>query len=126
MAASKQKYILVAEDDKLYAKVYQNKLTREGYKTVVVNNGEELLKVVKKDIPDLILLDMIMPGMDGFETLKALKADTKISHIPVVVMSNLGQDSDINKAKELGADAYLVKSSVSIMDLTEKIRGLVS
>lgn len=117
--------ILVAEDDKLYAKVYQNKLTKEGYAVTVVGNGTDAVKKTKEIMPNLVLLDLIMPEMDGFEVLKRIKADDTTKKVRVVVMSNLGQDSDILRAKELGAEEYFVKANVSIMDLMEKIKSYV-
>lgn len=118
-------HILVAEDDVLYAKVYMNKLVKEGYLVTVVGNGTDALKKAKEIMPDLMLLDLIMPEMDGFEVLKKLKQDPETKKIRVVVMSNLGQDSDISKAKELGAEEYFVKTNMSIMDVMEKIRSYV-
>lgn len=117
--------ILVAEDDNLYARVYQNKLTKEGYLVTVVGSGTEAVKKAKEIDPDLMLLDLIMPGMDGFEVLEKIKKDPATKKIRVVVMSNLGQDSDIVRAKELGAEEYLVKANISIMEVMEKIRGYV-
>jgi CheY-like chemotaxis protein len=120
--AMNQPIILVAEDDKLYARVYESKLTKEGYAVTVVGNGTEALKKAKELQPNLMLLDLIMPEMDGFEVLKKIKEDTTTSKIRVVVMSNLGQESDIARAKDLGAEEYFVKSNVSITDLMTKIR----
>jgi len=118
-------HILVAEDDKMYAKVYQNKLTKEGYTVTVVSNGTEAIKMAKEIHPDLILLDLIMPEMDGFEVLKKIKEDPVTKDVKVVVMSNLGQDSDIIRAKALGSVDYFVKANVSIMDVMTKIRTYV-
>lgn len=125
MSNTSQQHILVAEDDKLYAKVYQNKLSKEGYMVTVVNDGQVAFEKAKELSPDLILLDMIMPKMDGFQTLTALKNDPKTKNIKVVVMSNLGQDSDIEKAKLMGALDYFVKSNVSITELVTKIKELL-
>lgn len=115
------KYILVAEDDKFYANVYRVKLAKEGYQVMVVGNGEELLTEARKKTPDLILLDLIMPGKDGFETLQELKADPKLKSVKVVIMSNLGQTEDVAKAKGLGADDYMVKTNISVQELMSKI-----
>lgn len=117
-----QPHILVAEDDKLYAKVYQNKLSKEGYLVTVVSNGIEAIKKISEIKPSLVLLDLIMPEMDGFEVLRRLKSNPETKSIHILVMSNLGQDSDIAKAKELGAEDYFVKSNVSITELMEKIK----
>ncbi len=118
-------HILVAEDDKMYASVYKNKLTKEGYDVTLVSNGIDAVKKAKEIKPDLMLMDLIMPVMDGFEALRQIKEDPGSSNVRVIVMSNLGQDSDISRAKELGAEEYFVKSSVSIMELMDKIKAYI-
>lgn len=118
----KQKTVLVAEDDLLYASVYQNKLTKEGYNVVVVANGMEAVKKAAELKPDLILMDLIMPEMDGFTALEKIKSNPMTKKLKVVVTSNLGQDSDIKRAKDLGAEEYFVKANISIQELIEKIK----
>lgn len=117
--------ILVAEDDPLYGKVYQSKLQKEGYNVVLVTNGKEAVEQTIKTKPALILLDIIMPLMDGFEALRRIKEKPECKNIKVLIMSNLSQDSDIEKAKNFGAYEYLVKSNISITDLIQKIDKLV-
>ena len=119
----KQKTVLVAEDDLLYASVYQNKLAKEGINVVVVGNGDAAVKKSLELKPDLILLDLIMPIMDGFAALEKIKTDPATKKIKVVVMSNLGQDSDIKKAKELGAEEYFIKANISIQELVDKVKS---
>jgi len=123
--SSNKKYILVAEDDKYYGKIYKAKLNKEGLDVTVAINGKLALEEAAKRKPDLMLLDLVMPVMDGFETLKTLKADPNLKTVKVVVLSNLGQDEDIQKAKDLGAADYIVKSNVSISELVAKIKTLV-
>lgn len=115
--------ILVAEDDKYYANIYKTKLTAEGFEVVVVRDGEQALKAAREKKPDLILLDLIMPIKDGFDTLKELKADNALKSIRVVVLSNLGQDEDIQKTKDLGANDYFVKTNMSITEMVEKVKS---
>jgi CheY-like chemotaxis protein len=117
--------ILVAEDDSLYAKVYQNKLGKEGYDVVIAENGKVAVEKATVLKPNLILMDLIMPIMDGFTALKEIKANPKTKNIKVLVMSNLGQDSDIVKAKTLGAEEYFVKANISIQELVDKVRQYV-
>jgi len=117
-----KKTILVAEDDKFYANVYRRKLELEGYNVVVAENGEIALKLIKVKAPDLILLDLIMPVMDGFAVLKQLQKDQDLANIKIIVLSNLGQDEDIEKAKALGASEYIIKSNLSINELVDKIK----
>ena len=114
--------ILVAEDDSLYAKVYQNKLAKEGYEVVLAANGKEAVEKAKQVKPDLILMDLIMPEMDGFTALQKIKTDPSTKGLKIVVMSNLGQDSDIQRAKDLGAEEYFVKANISIQELVDKVK----
>lgn len=118
----KQKTILVAEDDQMYASVYQNKLSKEGYNVVVVGNGAEAVEKAAELKPNLILMDLIMPEMDGFTALEKIKGNSETRNLKIVVMSNLGQDSDIKRAKDLGAEEYFVKANISIQELVEKVK----
>lgn len=115
-------FVLVLEDDSFYANIYKTKLKKENIDAEVAFNGDEALKIIAKRKPALILSDLIMPGMDGFETLKQLKSDPATKDIKVIVLSNLSQEEDMRRAKELGAAEYLVKANVSIQDIVEKIK----
>ncbi len=114
--------ILLAEDDEFISLAYKDGLGRMGFEVVVASDGIEALEKVKKERPDIILLDIIMPRKNGFEVLTELKADPKFKKIPVIVLSNLGQDTDIQKGKELGAVDYLIKSNFSISEVADKIK----
>lgn len=116
------KYVLVVEDDPFYSKIYKTKLAKEKIDSQVVSNGDEALQAVKALRPGLILLDLIMPGKDGFETLAELKADTAMKGIPVIVLSNLSQEEDIKRVMDLGAIEYLIKASVPIQQVVEKVK----
>jgi CheY-like chemotaxis protein len=120
-----KKYILVAEDDKFYANVYRTKLANEGFDVTVVENGKLALEEIGKKKPNLILLDLVMPVMDGFETLKNIRADEGLKDLKVLVLSNLGQEEDIKKVKDLGATEYIVKSNLSIDEMMEVIKKYV-
>ena len=113
--------ILIAEDDSFLANAYRVKFEKEGWQVVIVGNGAEAVAEAKKYKPDVILLDLVMPKMDGFEALKLLKADKITAKIRVVVASNLGQDSDMIRARELGADDYLIKSDTPISAVVAKV-----
>ena len=106
-----KKYILIAEDRKFYANTFKMKLTQEGYEVNIANNGEEALKAISERRPDLLLMDLMMPGMSGFEPLEQLPPGIK-----VIVMSNLSQEGDQEKVKEMGACEYIVKSNVSLQE----------
>ncbi|MEI7498455.1 MAG: response regulator [Candidatus Falkowbacteria bacterium] len=119
------KKIAVIEDDRFLRKVYETKLPRQGYAVVSAEDGEAGLALIKQELPDVVLLDLIMPKMTGFEVLAALKSDKKTAKIPVVVLSNLGQEEDIARAKELGASEFLVKSNLTIKDVMDLIEQIL-
>lgn len=113
----KMPVILVGEDDRFIANVYKTKLVKEGYQVEHGNNGKEVLRLAREKKPDLILLDLIMPEEDGFETLAELKTDPELKNIKVVVLSNLSQDEDKKKVLKLGAEEYVVKANVSFKEV---------
>lgn len=117
------KYVLVAEDDSFYGNVFKTKLAKEGLEVDVVVNGKKALEAARERKPDLILLDLVMPEMDGFEALEAFKSDDSLKDVPVIILSNLGQDSDVEKAKSLGAKDYFIKSNVSIQKVVEIVKN---
>lgn len=112
--------ILLAEDDKSLSSVMMNKLIRRGYQVILAKDGAEAVQKAISEKPKLILLDIIMPVKNGFEALEEIKQNPSTKDIAVVIMSNLGQDSDISKAKKLGAKDYLIKSNFAINDIVEK------
>jgi len=115
------KKILVIEDDKFLRELISQKLLKEGYDIVEAVDGEKGIEVANKEKPDLVLLDLILPGIDGFEVLAKLKADPKLSDIPVIILSNLGQKTDIEKGIEMGAADYLIKAHFTPGEIVEKI-----
>ena len=120
------KRILIAEDEKVYAKVIKNRLMQEGYDVVEAVTGDECLSSARLHKPDLILLDLMMPIKDGFAALQELKADPNLRDVNVIVLSNLSQDDDINKAKVLGADEFIVKSHATLGEVVEKVVSLLA
>lgn len=121
MAETKKK-ILLAEDDKFISRAYKDGLTRAGFEIVLASDGKEAMQKIKQDRPDLILLDLIMPIKNGFEVLEEVKKDDELKSIPIVVLSNLGQDSDVAKGKALGAVDYLIKTNLSMKEVIEKVK----
>lgn len=115
------KKILIVEDDKFLRDLVVFKLEQEGFGVIEVATADEALEKVKQEKPDLILLDIILPGKDGFIFLQEMKQDASIASIPVIALSNLGQDSEIKKGLELGAKDYLVKASLTPSEIIEKI-----
>lgn len=121
-----KKTILLVDDDPLIIRMYQVKLSNDGYDIEIATNGEEALIAVRKHKPDLILLDLMMPRMNGIETLKSLKGDAKTKNIPVVVLTNLeGREEDISKAKELGALEYIIKSTIDLKELSQQVASIL-
>jgi DNA-binding response OmpR family regulator len=115
------KKILVVEDDKFLRSAYLAKLVRVGFEVQVAEDGEEALKILGDFEPDLILLDLIMPKKDGFQTLAEMKGNSRWKNIPVIVTTNLGQQEDIDKAVGLGAMDYVVKTAMPMDGIVEKI-----
>ena len=116
------KKILLVEDDDALAGVYTTRLDAEGFSIKRVPNGEEALAATLEFKPDLILLDVMMPKVSGFDVLDILRNTPETAHIKVIMLTALSQESDKQRAVELGVDDYLVKSQVVIADVVDKIR----
>ncbi len=119
-----KKKIVLAEDDAYISLAYSDGIRRAGFDVTVAMDGEDALKKIRAGKPDLILLDLIMPVRDGFSVLHSLKEDPALSQIPVIILSNLGQDSEIQEGKSLGAVDYLVKANVSMKEVIERIQAV--
>ena len=115
--------ILLAEDDRFLRKAAETMLKRAGFTVIAAADGEEALRLAREHVPDLMLLDLIMPKMQGFDVLKELKGAEATSGIPVIVLSNLGQDSDVQLARERGAHDYIIKSNIALEQLVERVRA---
>lgn len=122
----KPSIVLVVEDDKFYSNIYKVKLAKEGFDIRVANNGREALAFAREKMPELVLMDLIMPDMDGFEALREFKSDEKLRNIPVVVLSNLSQEEDIKRVMEAGALDYIVKANISLQDMVDRVRKYLS
>jgi len=114
--------ILIIEDDKFLRELIARKLTDENYEVEEAVDGEEGIKKVKTTKSDLILLDLILPGIDGFEVLSKIKEDSSLASIPVIILSNLGQREDVEKGLKLGAVDYLVKAHFTPNEIIEKVK----
>jgi len=119
------KTILFIEDESVLQKTFGEILKQEGYEMISALDGESGLRLAKDKKPDLILLDLILPEMHGFEVLKGLKEDKEIKEIPVIVLTNLERIEDIDRALELGATTYLVKAQYSLEEVVEKIKKAI-
>jgi CheY-like chemotaxis protein len=118
--------VLLAEDDRFLRKAAETTLKRQGYTVLATADGEEALRVARTDAPDLILLDLIMPKLNGFDVLRALKGDAATAEIPVIILSNLGQDKDVQQAMEAGAAAYFVKADLSLQALVQRVEDALA
>ena len=117
--------ILVIEDDKFLRELITQKLIKEGYEVSEAVDGEEGAKKVKEKKPDLVLLDLILPGIDGFEVLTKIKQDPELKPIPIIILSNLGQKEDVERGLKLGAVDYLIKAHFTPGEIIEKIRSVL-
>jgi len=116
------KIILFIEDESALQKTFGEILSQEGYEMISALDGEMGLKLAKEKKPDLILLDLILPRVHGFDVLKQLKENKETKDIPVIVLTNLEEIGDVDKAIELGATTYLVKAQYSLAEVVEKIK----
>ncbi len=126
MAKSEKQKILIVEDDTFLAGIYANKFEREGFNVVLAVDGEAGLKSAKKELPDIILLDILLPKLDGFEVLQQLKADNALHDIPVVLLTNLGQKEDVDKGLKFGAADYLIKAHFMPAETVEKVKKVLA
>jgi len=117
------KKILFIEDESALQKTFGEILRQEGYEMISALDGETGLRLAKSEKPDLILLDLILPKMPGFDVLKKLKEDNETKDIPVIVLTNLEDIKDVDRAIELGATTYLVKAKYSLEEIVEKIKN---
>ncbi|MEK7542115.1 MAG: response regulator [Patescibacteria group bacterium] len=115
--------ILLIEDDKFLRELIIQKLGKEGYEVTEAPEGEEGLLKMKKEKPDLVLLDLILPGIDGFEVLSRMKKDPNLASIPVIILSNLGQRDDVQKGMDLGAEDYLIKAHFTPGEIVDRIKA---
>ncbi len=125
MAETKKIHVLLVEDDIFLGNIYKTKFDMEGFKVSVAENGEEGLADAKKKKPDIILLDILLPKMDGFIVLEHLKADASVKDIPVILLTNLGQKDDVSKGLEMGAVDYLIKAHFKPSEVVDKVRKVL-
>ena len=118
--------ILIIEDDKFFQKFYSTKLAERKVEVEIASDGEEGLTKMRDFKPNLVLLDLIMPKMDGFAVLAARSQDENLKKIPVIVFSTLGQKKDVENAQQLGANGYIIKGSFDFNSMVEKINQVMS
>lgn len=117
--------ILIVEDDKFLRELIAQKLVKEGYEVLSSIDGEDGVKKIKDEKPDLVLLDLILPNIDGFDVLSRIKEGPSANSVPVIILSNLGQKEDVEKGLKLGATDYLIKAHFTPGEIIEKIRNVL-
>jgi len=114
--------VLVVEDDQFLQKILLLKFAAEGFEVSGAADGEEALKRILAEAPNIVLLDLILPKMNGFDVLTEIRTNPQTRQLPVIVLSNLGQEEDIRRARNLGALDFLVKSDVSIQEIVQRVK----
>ncbi|OIO20198.1 MAG: response regulator [Candidatus Magasanikbacteria bacterium CG_4_9_14_0_2_um_filter_41_10] len=125
MADTSLAHILLVEDDTFLANIYKTKFEMEGFKVTVAEDGQAGFDVAGKIKPDLILLDILLPKMDGFAVLKKLKETDDVKDIPVILLTNLGQKDDVEKGLESGAVDYLIKAHFKPSETVDKVKKVL-
>jgi DNA-binding response OmpR family regulator len=118
--------IVVADDDRMFRKAAETTLRRQGYAVTTASDGEEALQLIRAERPDIIVLDLIMPKLQGFDVLQVLKQDSLTAAIPVIVLSSLTQEQDKQEALDLGAVAYFNKTTFSLSELVKQIENTLT
>ncbi|MDD3284988.1 MAG: response regulator [Patescibacteria group bacterium] len=122
----KKTKVLIVEDETMLVNMYIAKFEKEGFETVQAENGKKGIEVAREEKPDIILLDIIMPEMDGFMVLKELKSTPETKNIPIIMLTNLGQEEDVEKGNKLGAIGYLVKANLTPSQVVDKVKEVLS
>lgn len=125
MTNGKQRKILIVEDDYFLLEIYAHKFSDAKFDILTASDGEQALEIIKKEKPDVVLLDLMLPKVDGIEVLRIIKKDKACSHIPVVVLTNRGERNIIEKAAQLGAKAYITKITYTPTEVVSKVKGVI-
>jgi DNA-binding response OmpR family regulator len=118
--------VLVVEDTELLRRMYSDRLAQDGHRVLQAADGLAALSVLREETPDLILLDLVMPNVSGLEVLDAIKKDPRLADIPVLILTNLGEESDIERGMAMGALDYLIKNDVRPNDIAQRVTSIVS
>lgn len=122
---SPNKTVLLVEDERNLLKMYDRKFTLEGFRVLKAENGKQALEIVKTEKPSVILLDIIMPELDGFQVLERLESNPETKDIPVILLTNLNQETDIARGMNLGAKDFLVKANFEPDEVVEKVKRMI-
>ena len=119
------KKILLVEDDPFLIDIYTTKLKKVGFEVYVSRDGESALQLIEKERPDLVLLDIVLPHVDGWEILRKIKNNEKLKDIKIIILSNLGQKHEVEKGLKLGATKYLIKAHYTPTQIVEEIKNIL-
>lgn len=125
MSKNKKILVLIIEDDSYISDMYRIKLESENFEVVTTKDGITGIKMLKKQQPDIVLLDIVMPKIDGFNVLKTIKRNPELKEIPIVLLTNLSQKENVERGFELGADSYIIKAHFTPSEVVEKIKGIL-
>ena len=125
MDKNKKISVLIIEDDSYISDMYKIKLESENFEVTIAKDGTIGIKLLEKQRPDIILLDVVMPKMDGFDVLKTIKGNVESKKVPVVLLTNLSQKENVERGFELGADSYIIKAHFTPSEVVEKIKGIL-
>ncbi len=117
--------ILLVEDDPFLTEIYSQKLKKSGLKVEVIKDGQKALESLNKKMPDLLLLDIVLPRIEGWEVLRKIRKELKFKNLKIIVLSNLGQKEEVEKGLELGADKYLIKAHYTLSEVVEEIKKVL-
>lgn len=123
--SKEQTTILLAEDDRFVSDIYKRKLTLDGYRVLHAQDGREALRFMDQEVPDLVLLDIMMPVIDGMEVLEKMKGDARLKKIPIIMLTNLAEKEHIERSTSLGANGYIVKAHFTPSEVTAKVREVL-
>lgn len=119
------KKILIVEDDTFLKNLASTKMTKEGYQVLLAGTAEEMTTILETETPDIILLDLLLPGTDGFGILKKIRENIKLLDTPVIIFSNLSEEKDIAQARALGANHFMIKSNFTLDEIVAKIKEIL-
>lgn len=121
-----QHKILLVEDDPFISQMYTTKFEHAGYAVGVATTGREALERLKQEKPDIVLLDVLIPELDGFAVLENMRQDAALQHIPAIMLTNLGQKEDIERGQRLGATAYVIKAHFTPQEVVDKVKAVLA
>ncbi len=122
MADGDKKIIMIVEDDPALVAAYEVKFAQEGYELLIATDGKQALDMLPGKVAHVVLLDLMLPEVSGFDVLSAMKKDSRWQNVPVIILTNLSDDKDVAHGKELGASDYLVKANMNIADILSRVK----